>query len=146
VEGRPLMLGGVTVPFSKGLLGHSDGDALLHAVIDALLGAAGLGDIGGQFPSSNPAFKDADSKELLRQVGALIHEHGWRLGNLDATIIVEQPVMKPYLEPMRQCIAACLAVEPEQINIKAKTNDGLGVIGAGEGIAAQTVALLEEIV
>jgi 2-C-methyl-D-erythritol 2,4-cyclodiphosphate synthase len=93
------MLGGVTVPFSKGLLGHSDGDALLHAVIDALLGAAGLGDIGGQFPSSNPAFKDADSKELLRQVGALIHEHGWRLGNLDATIIVEQPVMKPYLEP-----------------------------------------------
>ena len=139
------MLGGVRVPFAKGLLGHSDGDALLHAVIDALLGAAGLGDIGGQFPSSNPAFKDADSKELLRQVGSLIHEHGWRLVNLDATIIVEQPVMKPYLEPMRQCIATCLAVEPERVNIKAKTNDGLGVIGAGEGIAVQTAALLEEI-
>ena len=145
MEGRPLVLGGVAVPFSKGLLGHSDGDVLLHAIIDALLGAAGLGDIGGQFPSSNPSFKDADSKELLRQVGALIHGHGWRLVNLDATIIVEQPVMKPYLEPMRQCIATCLAVESKQINIKAKTNDGLGVIGAGEGIVAQTVALLEEI-
>lgn len=139
------MLGGVTVPFSKGLLGHSDGDALLHAVIDALLGAAGLGDIGGQFPSSDPAFKDADSTDLLRQVATLISDHGWRLVNLDATIIVEQPVMKPYLERMRQCIATCLAVEPEQVNVKAKTNDGLGVIGTGEGIVAQTVALLEEI-
>ena len=139
------MLGGVAVPFDKGLLGHSDGDALLHAVIDALLGAAGLGDIGGQFPSSNSAFKDADSTDLLRQVAALIREHGWRLVNLDATIVVEQPVMKPYLEPMRQCIATCLAVDPEQINVKAKTNDGLGVIGTGEGIVAQTVALLEEI-
>lgn len=139
------MLGGVTVPFSKGLLGHSDGDALLHAVIDALLGAAGLGDIGGQFPFSDPAFKDADSTDLLRQVATLISDHGWRLVNLDATIIVEQPVMKPYLEPMRQCIATCLAVEPEQVNVKAKTNDGLGVIGTGEGIVAQTVALLEEI-
>ena len=139
------MLGGVTVPFHMGLLGHSDGDVLLHAAIDALLGAAGLGDIGGLFPSSNPEFKDADSKDLLSRVSTLIHEHGWRLVNLDATIIVEQPVMKPYLEPMRQCIATCLAVEPEQVNIKAKTNDGLGIIGAGEGIVAQTVALLEEI-
>lgn len=139
------MLGGVTVPFHMGLLGHSDGDVLLHAAIDALLGAAGLGDIGGQFPSSNPEFKDADSKDLLSRVSTLIHVHGWRLVNLDATIIVEQPVMKPYLEPMRQCIATCLAVEPEQVNIKAKTNDGLGIIGAGEGIVAQTVALLEEI-
>ena len=139
------MLGGVTVPFSKGLLGHSDGDALLHAVIDALLGAAGLGDIGEQFPSSNPAFKDADSKELLKQVATIIRDGGWRLVNLDATIIVELPVMKPYLEPMRQGIAACLAVSPGQVNIKAKTNDGLGVIGAGEGIAAQVVALLEEV-
>ena len=139
------MLGGVTVPFHMGLLGHSDGDVLLHAAIDSLLGAAGLGDIGGLFPSSNPEFKDADSKDLLSRVSTLIHEHGWRLVNLDATIIVEQPVMKPYLEPMRQCIATCLAVEPEQVNIKAKTNDGLGIIGAGEGIVAQTVALLEEI-
>ena len=138
------MLGGVTVPFSKGLLGHSDGDALLHAVIDALLGAVGLGDIGGQFPSNDQSFKDADSKELLRQVAMLIRDRGWRLVNLDATIIVEQPVMKPYLEPMRQGIAACLAASPEQVNVKAKTNDGLGVIGAGEGIAAQAVALLEE--
>ena len=138
------MLGGVTVPFSKGLLGHSDGDALLHAVIDALLGAAGLGDIGGQFPSSDPSFKNADSKELLKQVAMLTRDRGWRLVNLDATIIVEQPVMKPYLEPMRQGIAACLAVSPEHVNVKAKTNDGLGVIGAGEGIAAQAVVLLEE--
>ena len=133
------------MPFEKGLLGHSDGDALLHAVIDALLGAAGLGDIGGQFPSSNPVFKNADSTDLLRQVATLIGDHGWRLVNLDATIIVEQPIMKLYLEPMRQCIATCLAVKPDQVNVKAKSNDGLGVIGAGEGIIAQSVALLEEI-
>ena len=139
------MLGGVTIPFNKGLLGHSDGDALLHSVMDALLGAAGLGDIGGQFPSSNPAFKDANSRDLLSLIAALIHNHGWRLVNLDATIIVEQPVMKPYLEPMRRSIATCLAIESNQVNIKAKTNDGLGIIGAGEGIAAQTIALLEEI-
>jgi 2-C-methyl-D-erythritol 2,4-cyclodiphosphate synthase len=139
------VLGGVTIPFNKGLLGHSDGDALLHSVMDALLGAAGLGDIGGQFPSSNSVFKDADSKNLLTRIATLIHNHGWRLVNLDATIIVEHPVMKPYLEPMRRCIAACLAIESNQVNIKAKTNDGLGFIGAGEGIVAQTIALLEEI-
>ncbi len=137
------MLGGVTVPFSKGLLGHSDGDALLHAVIDALLGAAGLGDIGGQFPSSDPAFKDADSTDLLRQVATLISDHGWRLVNLDATIIVEQPVMKPYLEPMRQCIATCLAVEPEQVNVKATTTEKLGYVGREEGIAVEAVVLIE---
>ena len=139
------MLGGVTIPFNKGLLGHSDGDALLHSVMDALLGAAGLGDIGGQFPPSNPAFKDANSRDLLSHIATLINDHGWRLVNLDATIIVEHPVMKPYLEPMRQSIATCLAIESNQVNIKAKTNDGLGIIGAGEGIAAQTIALLEEI-
>ena len=139
------MLGGVTIPFNKGLLGHSDGDALLHSVMDALLGAAGLGDIGEQFPSSNPAFKDANSRDLLSRIATLIHNHGWRLVNLDATIIVEHPVMKPYLEPMRRSIATCLAIEPNQVNIKAKTNDGLGIIGAGEGIVAQTIALLEEI-
>lgn len=126
-------------------MGHSDGDALLHSVMDALLGAAGLGDIGGQFPSSNPAFKDANSRDLLSRIATLIHNHGWRLVNLDATIIVEQPVMKPYLEPMRRSIATCLAIKSNQVNIKAKTNDGLGIIGAGEGIAAQTIALLEEI-
>ena len=139
------MLGGVTIPFNKGLLGHSDGDALLHSVMDALLGAAGLGDIGSQFPSSNPAFKDADSKDLLTRIATLIHNHGWRLINLDATIIIEHPAMKPYLEPMRRCIATCLAIESNRVNIKAKTNDGLGIIGAGEGIVAQTIALLEEI-
>lgn len=134
----------MTIPFDKGLLGHSDGDALLHAAIDALLGAAGLGDIGGQFPSSDPAYKDADSRELLRQVAALVTGAGWRLVNLDATIIAERPVMKPYLAPMQQCIAECLSAQPEQINVKAKTNDGLGALGSGEGIAVHAVALLEE--
>lgn len=138
------MLGGVTVPHDRGLLGHSDGDALLHAVIDALLGAAGLGDIGGQFPSSDPAYKDADSRELLRHVASLVAGNGWRLVNLDATIIAEKPVMKPHLAPMQTCIAECLSARPEQINVKAKTNDGLGALGAGEGIAVHAVALLEE--
>ena len=138
------MLGGVTIPHDKGLLGHSDGDALLHAVIDAMLGAAGLGDIGGQFPSSDPAYKDADSRELLRRVAALVAGNGWRLVNLDATIIAEKPVMKPHLAPMQACIAECLSARPEQINVKAKTNDGLGAIGGGEGIAVHAVALLEE--
>ena len=138
------MLGGVSIPHEKGLLGHSDGDALLHAVIDALLGAAGLGDIGGQFPSNDPAFKDADSRDLLRHVAALIGGNGWRLVNLDATIIAERPVMKPHLIPMQRCIADCLSAKPDQINVKAKTNDGIGAIGGGEGIAVHAVALLEE--
>ena len=138
------MLGGISIPHDKGLLGHSDGDALLHAVIDALLGAAGLGDIGGQFPSSDPAFKDADSRDLLRHVAALIGGNGWRLVNLDATIIAERPVMKPHLIPMQRCIADCLSAQPDQINVKAKTNDGIGAIGGGEGIAVHAVALLEE--
>ena len=138
------MLGGISIPHDKGLLGHSDGDALLHAVIDALLGAAGLGDIGGQFPSSDPAFKDADSRDLLRHVAALIGGNGWRLVNLDATIIAERPVMKPHLVPMQRCIADCLSAQPDQINVKAKTNDGIGAIGGGEGIAVHAVALLEE--
>ena len=138
------MLGGVTIPHDKGLLGHSDGDALLHAVIDALLGAAGLGDIGEQFPSNDAAYKDADSRDLLRHVAGLMHSNGWRLVNLDATIIAERPVMKPHLAPMQQCIADCLSAQPEQINVKAKTNDGIGAIGGGEGIAVHAVALLEE--
>ena len=138
------MLGGVTIPHDKGLLGHSDGDALLHAIIDALLGAAGLGDIGGQFPSDDAAYKDADSRDLLRHVAGLMHSNGWRLVNLDATIIAERPVMKPHLAPMQQCIADCLSAQPEQINVKAKTNDGIGAIGGGEGIAVHAVALLEE--
>ena len=138
------MLGGVTIPHDKGLLGHSDGDALLHAIIDALLGAAGLGDIGGQFPSDDAAYKDADSRDLLRHVAGLMHSNGWRLVNLDATIIAERPAMKPHLAPMQQCIADCLSAQPEQINVKAKTNDGIGAIGGGEGIAVHAVALLEE--
>ncbi len=138
------MVGGVTIPHDRGLLGHSDGDALLHAVIDALLGAAGLGDIGGQFPSSDPAYRDADSRELLRRVASLVAASGWRLVNLDATIIAERPVMKPYIGPMQDCIAACLSVETAQVNVKAKTNDGLGALGGGEGIAVHAVALLEE--
>ena len=139
------MLGGVAIPSQKGLLGHSDGDALLHSVMDALLGAAGLGDIGDEFPSSNLDFKNADSRDLLSNIATLIHRNGWRLVNLDATIIIEYPVIKPYMEPMRQNIASCLVVESNRINIKAKTNDGLGVVGAGEGIVVQAMALLEEI-
>ena len=144
VDGRPLVLGGVTVPFTHGLEGHSDGDALLHAVMDALLGAAGLGDIGDIFPSSDPRYKDADSRELLQGVAGRLLHAGWRLGNLDATIIAQRPAMKPHLEAMRQGIAGLLGVPAERVNVKAKSTDGLGALGAGEGIAAMAVAMVQE--
>ena len=143
-EGRALILGGVEVPFSQGLLGHSDGDALTHAVIDALLGAAGLGDIGGYFPSSDPQYKDVRSITLLQRVGELLARDGWKLVNLDATIVAERPVLKPHLESMCQELAKGLETSPRQVSVKAKTNDGLGFLGAGEGIAAWAVALLQE--
>jgi 2-C-methyl-D-erythritol 2,4-cyclodiphosphate synthase len=144
VEGRPLILGGVRVPFHKGLLGHSDGDALVHAIIDALLGAAHMGDMGSHFPSSNPSYKDADSGVLLERVAELLRGGGWMVVNVDATMVAERPVLAPYIDAMRQELARRLGVDRDLITIKAKTNDGLGFLGAGEGMAAWAVALLQE--
>ena len=144
VEGRPLVLGGVTVPFSHGLQGHSDGDPLIHAIIDALLGAAGLGDIGTHFPSSDPRYRGIASTLLLRHTAALLASHGWRVVNVDATIIAERPRLGPYLAAMQRELADNLGGDASAINVKAKTNDGLGFLGAGEGMAAWAVALLQE--
>ncbi len=142
VLGRPLILGGVTIPHTHGLQGHSDADALLHAIIDALLGAAGLGDIGQHFPDTDPQFKGADSRQLLRQAWQSITAHGWQLGNLDATIIAQAPKMMPHLPQMVTLIAEDLQVSPPQINLKAKTCEKLGFIGRQEGIATEAVVLL----
>lgn len=144
VAGRPLLLGGVEVPYERGLLGHSDGDVLIHAVIDALLGAAGLGDVGTHFPSSDPQYRDIRSLLLLERVAQLLSAARWKVHNVDATIVAERPVLKPYLESMSRCIAACLGVPADRVSIKAKTTDGLGFIGAQEGMAAYAVAALEE--
>ncbi len=142
VLGRPLILGGVTIPHTHGLQGHSDADALLHAIIDALLGAAGLGDIGQHFPDTDPQFKGADSRQLLRHVWHTITGLGWQLGNLDATIIAQAPKMMPHLPQMVTLIAEDLQVSPSQINLKAKTCEKLGFIGRQEGIATEAVVLL----
>ncbi len=139
---RRLILGGVQIPFELGLLGHSDADVLTHAVMDALLGAAGLGDIGQHFPDSDPAYAGADSIGLLEQVALKLAAAGWELGNLDATVIAQRPKLAPYLPQMRENLAAALGASPEQINVKATTEEGLGFTGAGQGIAAQAVALL----
>jgi 2-C-methyl-D-erythritol 2,4-cyclodiphosphate synthase len=140
--GRKLIIGGVTIPFEKGLLGHSDADVLVHAVIDALLGAAALGDIGRHFPDSDKAFKDADSLILLRKTLELINAENLKIGNIDATIICERPKFAPYTQKMRENIAAALDTSIGNINIKATTEEGLGFTGNGDGIAAQAVALL----
>ena len=142
VEGRKLILGGVEVPFERGLLGHSDADVLTHAVMDALLGAAGLGDIGQHFPDSDPAYAGADSLRLLAAVMEKLAAAGWRVGNVDATIIAQRPKLAGYLSQMRQNLALIMGVLPDQINVKATTEEGLGFTGSGEGIAAQAVALL----
>ena len=144
VEGRELKLGGVLIPFDRGLMGHSDGDALLHSIIDALLGAAGLGDIGNYFPPGDEEFRGADSERLLTHVAKLIDNLGLKLANLDATIIAEAPRLKEYIEPMRSSIALCIGGRPSLVNVKAKTNDGLGYLGEGDAIAAMAVVLLEE--
>ena len=136
------MLGGVTIAHSAGLLGHSDADALLHAVTDALLGAAGLGDIGRHFPDSDPRFKDADSRKLLRETARLIEWAGYRVVNVDATVIARAPRMAPHVAAMGANIAADLGIEPGCVNVKAKTTESLGFTGRGEGIAAQAVALI----
>jgi 2-C-methyl-D-erythritol 4-phosphate cytidylyltransferase/2-C-methyl-D-erythritol 2,4-cyclodiphosphate synthase len=141
-EGRPCIIGGVNIPFEKGLLGHSDADVLLHAVADAVLGALGLGDIGKHFPDTDPAFKDADSMKLLEHVWALAHERGYTLGNADCTIIAQRPKMAPHIEAMAGNIARVLGTEPSQVNVKATTSEKLGFTGREEGIAAQAVVCL----
>ena len=144
VEGRPLILGGVTVPHSLGLSGHSDGDALIHAVVDALLGAAGMGDIGGRFPSSDNAYKDAESMTFLSAIAPELAEAGWSIENVDATIIAQRPALSPFVREMAANMARALAIDPDQINVKATTSDRLGIAGREEGIAAFAVALLEQ--
>ena len=144
VEGRPLVLGGVTVPWKLGLLGHSDADVLTHAVMDALLGAAGLGDIGRHFPDHDPAYRGISSITLLRQVAALLRERQLAVGNVDATIVAQQPKLAPYLAGMRRNLAVCLGVPEDRINLKATTEEGLGFTGTGQGMAAHAVALLKE--
>ncbi|MBU5350373.1 MULTISPECIES: 2-C-methyl-D-erythritol 2,4-cyclodiphosphate synthase [Paenibacillus] len=142
VEGRPCIIGGVTIPYEKGLLGHSDADVLLHAVTDAILGALGLGDIGRHFPDNDPAFKDADSLKLLEQVWVMAKERGYTLGNIDSTIIAQKPKMAPYIPQMAEVIAKALDAEVDQVNVKATTTEQLGFTGRGEGIAAQSVVCL----
>ena len=139
-EGRALILGGVKIPFKMGLLGHSDADVLLHAVMDALLGAAGLGDIGGLFPDTDDQYKDADSADLLRHVIGLVRDRGFAVGNIDCTIIAEEPKLAPHIETMKANIAKYINIEHGSVNIKATTEEGLGL--AGRGIAASCICLL----
>ena len=142
VVGRALIMGGVTIPYERGLLGHSDADVLLHAIADALLGAAALGDIGKHFPDTDPAHSGADSRVLLRTVVKRVLESGWRVGNIDATIIAQAPKMAPHIAQMRSNIAADCGVELDCVSVKATTTEQLGFTGRGEGIAAQASALL----
>jgi 2-C-methyl-D-erythritol 2,4-cyclodiphosphate synthase len=142
VEGRPLILGGVEIPHTLGLLGHSDADVLTHAIMDAMLGALSLGDIGHYFPPSDPQWAGADSLDLLQQVNNLVRSQGWQIGNIDSTIVAERPKLKPYLKPMRDRLAGILAIKPEQVGIKATTNEKLGPVGREEGICAYAVILL----
>jgi 2-C-methyl-D-erythritol 2,4-cyclodiphosphate synthase len=142
VEGRKLILGGVDIPFDKGLLGHSDADALLHAITDAVLGGAGLGDIGRHFPDTAIEFKGADSRVLLREAVRRVREAGWRVGNVDASILIQQPKMAPHIAAMVANIASDLGVPSGQVNVKAKTYEKLGPVGASEAVEAQAVCLL----
>mgnify|MGYP002518286172 CR=1 FL=1 len=142
VEGRALILGGVNIPYEKGLLGHSDADVLTHAVMDALLGAAGLGDIGKHFPDTDSAYKGADSRKLLDHVIETLDREGWKVGNVDATIIAQRPKLAPHIPTMRDNLAMRMGVEPGQVNVKATTEEKLGFTGSGEGMAAHAVCLL----
>ena len=144
VEGRKLILGGVEVPYELGLLGHSDADVLTHAVMDALLGAAGLWDIGHAFPDTDPAYAGISSLLLLEQVMEMLHDKGLRVGNVDATILAQRPKLAAYIPAMRQALARTMGVDEAQVNVKATTEEGLGFTGRGEGMAAHAVALLEE--
>ena len=141
-EGRKLIIGGVEIPYEKGLLGHSDADVLLHAIMDALLGAAALGDIGKHFPDTDPAYKGISSLKLLEHVGALLEEHYFLIENIDATIIAQAPKMRPYIDTMRKNIADTLHIDLSQVNVKATTEEGLGFTGSGEGISSQAICLL----
>ncbi len=143
VEGRRLILGGVDIPWEKGLLGHSDADVLTHAVMDALLGAAALGDIGKLFPDSDPAYKGADSLVLLGRVVQVLAENGYEIGNVDATVLAQRPKLAAHIPLMRDRLAAAMGVEPDQVSVKATTEEGLGFTGAGEGIAAHAVVLIQ---
>lgn len=141
--GRKLILGGVEIPYGKGLLGHSDADVLVHAVMDALLGAAALGDIGKHFPDTDPEYEGISSIRLLEHVGRLLDEKGYVIENIDATIIAQRPKMRPYIDQMRESIAEALKIETDQVNVKATTEEGLGFTGSGEGISSQAVCALE---
>lgn len=141
--GRKLILGGVEIPYGKGLLGHSDADVLVHAVMDALLGAAALGDIGKHFPDTDPEYEGISSIRLLEHVGRLLDEKGYVIENIDATIIAQRPKMRPYIDQMRENIAEALKIETDQVNVKATTEEGLGFTGSGEGISSQAVCALE---
>lgn len=142
VEGRKLIIGGVDIPYEKGLLGHSDADVLLHAISDALLGAAALGDIGKHFPDTDPKYKGADSLKLLAHVGKLLEENNYFIENIDATIIAQQPKMRPHIDKMRENIAGALGIEVSQVNVKATTEEGLGFTGSMEGISSQAICML----
>lgn len=139
---RPLIMGGVEIPFEKGLLGHSDADVLIHAIMDSILGAAALGDIGKHFPDTDSKYKDISSLELLKHVKSIIENSGFSIGNIDATIVAQKPKMAPHIEKMRENISSILGIELNQINIKATTEEGLGFTGSGCGISAQSIALL----
>jgi 2-C-methyl-D-erythritol 2,4-cyclodiphosphate synthase len=143
VAGRKLILGGVAIPFEKGLDGHSDADVLLHALCDALLGSLSLGDLGIHFPDTDPRYKDSDSVELLKRVTGMVKEKGFNLGNIDATIVAEQPKISGYIDQMKDTIAHTTGIDRDQISIKATTTEGLGFVGRGEGIAAHAVVLVE---
>ena len=145
VAGRALILGGVTVPFDRGLLGHSDADVLTHAVMDALLGAAALGDIGKLFPDSDEAYAGADSIALLERVTALLREHGWQVGNVDATVVAQAPKLAPYIPEMRRRLAEAMGLDVDCVSVKATTEERLGFTGSGEGMAAHAVALIERL-
>lgn len=142
-EGRKLILGGVDIPWERGLLGHSDADVLTHAVMDALLGAAGLGDIGTHFPDTDPAYAGADSMKLLAHVVELLREQGFSVGNVDATVLAQRPKLAPHIPAMRDNLARVMGVSPDRVNVKATTEEGLGFTGSGEGMAAHAVALIE---
>jgi len=144
VEGRKLFIGGVEIPYIKGLLGHSDGDVLLHAICDALLGALAQGDIGELFPDSDPQYQGISSIELLKEVDALVKKKGFLVGNIDTVVIAEQPILLPFKKPIQKKIAQVLSIKEESVNIKAKTNEGLDEIGKGEAIAAYAVAIITE--
>ncbi|MDD6033612.1 MAG: 2-C-methyl-D-erythritol 2,4-cyclodiphosphate synthase [Oscillospiraceae bacterium] len=145
VEGRKLILGGVEIPCEKGLLGHSDADVLTHAVMDALLGALALGDIGKHFPDNDPAYEGADSIALLRRVGEMLRERGWQVVNIDSTVAAQAPKLSPHIPAMRRNIAAALGIPEDRVSVKATTEEGLGITGTGEGMTASAIVLVEQI-